>query len=137
MVPCQPRQLMGWAGAIGAGTRVLGGLGVACGTLEGTWVWASLLERGDLPKAGSRSPGPPERAEVRLRALAPPSCQPAEVHCGGSLARPGPHPTEAECWAGSLLQVATATPALGFPDLDSGAFVFQPFPVHHRLTPAA
>lgn len=54
-----------------------------------------------------------------------------------SLASPGPHPTEAECQAGSLLQVATATPALGFPDLDSGAFVFQPFPVHHRLTPAA
>lgn len=45
MVPCQPRQLMGWAGAVGAGTRVLGGLGVACCTLEGTWVWASLLER--------------------------------------------------------------------------------------------
>lgn len=29
-----------------------------------------------------------------------------------------------------------ATPALGLPDLDSGVFVYQPFPMHQRLTPA-
>ena len=54
-----------------------------------------------------------------------------------SLTSRSPHPGEAERQAGSLLQVATATPALGFPDLDSGAFVFQLFPMHQRLTPAA
>lgn len=51
-------------------------------------------------------------------------------------AEPGkswPHPGE----TGSLLQVAMATSALGLPDLDSSAFVYLPFPMHQRLTPAA
>lgn len=53
-----------------------------------------------------------------------------------SLASPGPHPAGLS-QARHLLHVAMATPALGFPDLDSGTFVFQPFPVPHGLTPAS
>lgn len=44
MVLCQPWQLMGWAGVIGTGTRVLEGLGVTCGTLEGLGVGLALGE---------------------------------------------------------------------------------------------
>lgn len=68
--------------------------------------------------------------------MAPPLSRVSPRKGRPSLASLDPHPSDTECLAGSLLQVAMATPALGFPDLDSGEFVFQSFPVHQRLTPA-
>jgi hypothetical protein len=77
------------------------------------------------------------RAEVPPSCALPPPVSRVSLRKGKpSLASLGPHPSDTECQAGSLLQVAMATPALGFPDLDSGEFVFQSFPVHQRLAPA-